>query len=610
MTRRLLLAIVLLALPAAASAQDEPAKLAAQARHILETNCYQCHGKDGSSEGGLSYVLDVKRMIDRKRVVPKNADKSRIWLRVSSEDADGMPPPQIKQRPNKAELAILKQWIDVGAPDFPEVAVVKEEKRPFLDEMYVYQVMFDHVLKSQETNSARFQRFFTLTHLHNNPKIRDEQLRLYRAGLAKLLNSLSWRKQIVYPQPIDKYGVILALDLRDLDWDLNYAWEKLISFTDGKNPYQGYPYALSHHRYPELPKLNAMAKQVYNYTQTPIPAVRVDWFLAAASLPPLYHELANIPRNAFDLEKLLRVNPALNFRRDTLARAGFIKSGVSNQNRLVERHPGAFGCYWKSYDFKENDGDSNLMRFPLGPLNLFPQGKHPYRDQAFVHAGGELIWALPNGLHAYMLTDDKGERIDAGPADVVRDPSEFAGKNTLILNGLSCMGCHKHGMIEFTDRIRASAGLQGDAKEKVKRLYPEEKVMKRLVDDDELDYLTSFDRVIAPYLRVGPDEKKDIKLFPEPVTALATPYLRNNVGVEEGSRELGFEDPRELVIAIKSNNKLRNQLGLGAWAGGGAIARQQWESAKDTFSSPFQEAALELQRGDPVRFRRPRYDLP
>ena len=59
---------IFLALPLAARAQED---LAAQARKILETNCYHCHGKDGSSKGRFGYVLDVQKMAADKKIVSK-----------------------------------------------------------------------------------------------------------------------------------------------------------------------------------------------------------------------------------------------------------------------------------------------------------------------------------------------------------------------------------------------------------------------------------------------------------------------------------------------------------------------------------------------------------
>ncbi|MBI1831918.1 MAG: hypothetical protein HYR84_10765 [Planctomycetes bacterium] len=408
--------LLIIALPTAAHAQND---LAAQARKVLETNCFRCHGKDGRFEASFGSILDVKKLIERKKINPKNAKRSRI-VAVMSDNI--MPPDGEKPRPSKADIEIIRKWIEAGAADLPEPKVVAEAKRDPISLLHTYQAMYKHLLLAERT-SRKHQRFFTLTHLHNNSKVTDAQMRLYRAGLAKLLNSLSWRKAIVYPKPVDASGTVLAFDLRDLDWDLNDNWAKVIGFDprpDPKKPlfvtpHQGYPYALTHDRYPDDADLNKLAEQVYQLAGTEVPAVRADWFLGAASVPPLYHELLHLPGYVDDLEKQLKVNVAHNFLRDKLARAGFVKSQVSTQNRLVERHDALFGAYWKSYDFKGNDGVANLLQFPLGPLNLFPKGKHPYQDQAFVHDGGEMIWALPNGLHAYMLTDGKGARIDFGP---------------------------------------------------------------------------------------------------------------------------------------------------------------------------------------------------
>src|SRR5438270_690504 len=133
-------------------------------------------------------------------------------------------------------------------------------------------------------------------------------------------------------------------------------------------------------------------------------------------------------------------------------------SGVSSQNRLVDRHPALYGAYWKSYDFKHNEGKGNLFRFPLGPAF----GDNPFPNQAFEHAGGEIIFNLPNGLQGYLLVDAKGRRIDVGPADVVADSLRTSG-TTEVANGLSCMACHDQGMRKFKDTVRAGLGVAGSA---------------------------------------------------------------------------------------------------------------------------------------------------
>ena len=39
---------------------DTPRETADKVRNILESNCYRCHGKDGSAECGFDDVLDSK----------------------------------------------------------------------------------------------------------------------------------------------------------------------------------------------------------------------------------------------------------------------------------------------------------------------------------------------------------------------------------------------------------------------------------------------------------------------------------------------------------------------------------------------------------------------
>jgi len=388
---------------------------------------------------------------------------------------------------------------------------------------------------------------------------------------------------------VDKDGALLAIDLRDLDWDINGLWQQVL---------KTYPYGLKHDRHPDQAGLRQLALAVYRQTGTDLPLLRADWFLANASQPPLYEALLRLPATAGDLEKLLKVDVRANFRRDKLARAGFARSNVSGQNRLIERHEAAYGAYWLSYDFKTEEGRGQLTRFPLGPLNLFPEGKHPFPDQAFEQAGGELIFHLPNGLQGYLLVDKAGKTIADAPADVVRDKDETAGRNTIIVNGLSCMACHNRGMKrDFAETVRDGAGVGGDALDKVRRLYPPPDRLKRLLDADEELFLRGLDRAIGPFVKVGEDANKPAGDFPEPIGLLVKSYLRQQLTLEDGARELGVA-PAVLQGAIQGNDDLK-ELGLKPWAANGTVSRRTWESIKE-LDSPFQRAASILKRGDPL----------
>jgi serine/threonine-protein kinase len=281
-----------------------------------------------------------------------------------------------------------------------------------------------------------------------------------------------------------------------------------------------------------------------------------------------------------------------------LRRAGFAESNVSSQNRLVDRHEIGSGAYWKSYDFKSNIDRGNLFLNPLGPQ--FPG--NPFADQAFEQAGGEIIWSLPNGLQAYLLVDARGNRISRAPVEIVSDEQKGSG-SPVIVNGLSCMTCHKQGMIRFSDTVRDSLTVAGAARRKVQDLFPTKKDMDALLTEDEDRFLTALDRATGPFLRVGPDKDKKIGDFPEPIAAVVRSYTRT-LDVNEAAAELGLE-PGTLPGLLKGNARLRSDLGMGPLlARGGSIQREAWASLKNGLSL-FQKAALELELGTPLTVNAP-----
>ena len=63
---------------------------AKKAQEILKANCYRCHGRDGANEGGINYILDRQRLIERRKVIAGDSAKSKLFRRISSTD-DPMP---------------------------------------------------------------------------------------------------------------------------------------------------------------------------------------------------------------------------------------------------------------------------------------------------------------------------------------------------------------------------------------------------------------------------------------------------------------------------------------------------------------------------------------
>ncbi len=573
MTRIPWLAAAVVALVAPAAGAQPAAAVAAKARQVLKTHCHRCHHGDGSSS---TYEFDVTNHDSLTKVtagvpwvVGHSLQKSELWDAVQKR----MPQRGSPERETfgDAEREVLKAWIEAGAPPFPPAA-----DRPFVSLKDVLTAIRDHLAKAP-AESRPYLRYFSLANAHNNPAtFTDEDLRHLRAALSKVLNSLSWKARIVVPEAVDRHATVLAVDVRGLDWDRGDLWQKV---TDA------YPYGLRYGNHPD-PELKELDARIMGETRCDLPWVRADWFVASASRPPLYHNLLQLPQNARELEAKLDVNVLDNFRRDTLARAGFMRSGVSGQNRLVERHDAAHGAYWASYDFGPGAGRGNLVRFPLGPA--FPE--NPFAGQAFHHDGGEVIFNLPNGLQGYMLVNAKGGRIDAGPIDIVGDDKRVSG-TPAIVNGISCMACHQHGTIPFKDTIRDTAAVLGAAADKVRRLYPEQKAMDALVEADRKRFLAALEKTVGPFLRVGAEKDAPLLRFREPVSEVAIGYRRGYLDARTVAAELFVQNPDDLAKLVGAP-RLR-ELGLdGLTRPGGLIGRYQWE-ATDGFSL-MQETAAAL----------------
>jgi serine/threonine-protein kinase len=188
-----------------------------------------------------------------------------------------------------------------------------------------------------------------------------------------------------------------------------------------------------------------------------------------------------------------------------------------------------------------------------------------------------------------------------GPTEIVSDSKKIAG-TPAIVNGLSCMACHQYGMIgNLRDTVRDGASVAGEAREIVRQLYVQPEVMDRLVKKDEERFVRALEEAMGPFLKTGADKDKDIRDFPEPISALARWYLVQELGAEEAARELGLPDVKKLQVAIQANGRLE-ELGLGPLAQDASIKRETWETLK-SFVSPFQEAARELKTGTPKRYQ-------
>lgn len=506
------------------------ANLAQRAQAILKSYCHRCHGQDGAAKGGFEYVLDRTRLLAGGKVIPGRSGESDVYQQMR----DGtMPPPGQKPRPSAEEVELVRQWIDAGAPAAEAMPV-----RAFISTTDVRQLIAAD-LATVEPRQQRFIRYLLLTHLHNAGRSESE-LQACRQGVAKLLNSLSWHPRITVPPTIDPTRTILRVDLRDYKWNAR-SWDRLVA---------AYPYRSE------------------GEDRDNLIALRADWFVATASRPPLYHDLLGLPTTDRELERQLRVEALLNIQEETVVRAGFNGSGVSQNNRLLERHDAAYGAYWRSYDFNASTGRQNLFEHPLGPTP---------GQNSFVAAGGEIIFHLPNGLQGYLLVDAAGRRVDRAPIEIVSDPQR---PDRTVEVGLSCMSCHAGGLIPKADQIgtHAARNPQGFTAEEIatiRALYPPAARMRTLLDDDNRRYLQALQKVGVAGATV------------EPITSTALRY-EAALDLAALAAELGLpvsDFAQRLEVSVTLVRLLGSSL-----TRGGTIQRQ-------TLQAAFPEVARTLRLG-------------
>jgi mono/diheme cytochrome c family protein len=494
---------------------------AQRARDILKQRCFQCHGENGVARKNV-FVLDRERLLSSKAVIP--GDTSSQLLKMVESGAMPMGGPELPDE----EKAALRNWIASGAVDWDK-GEEAADKRVFLTEAAILTLIRDDLLRAQE-RSLPFLRYFSLAHLYN-ASVPDDEMETYRVALAKLVNSLSWHREITPPAAIDTARTIFRLDLRDYNWTAA-TWNLVIA---------AYPYGIRTEQSQIIAQLSGAA----------LPYIRADWFAATASVPPLYHDILGLPKTAQELERQLGIDAARDLEEEkNVARAGLRTSGVSQNNRVLERHVSPHGAYWKSFDFRSSLDDQNIFK---DPIRLNP-------------AGGEIIFNLPNGLQAYLLIDALSRRINEAPIAIVADRNN--ADDPVIRNGRSCMSCHYEGAQGFKDEVRPvvrSLAFASFDREKALAIYPAQETLDHLIERDR----DRFQKAAAATGGLARNAQA------EPINALSRRFLAE-MPVGQAAAEAGL-NTREFQARVAQSARLM-ALGYGQLlVAGGGIKRDAWD---------------------------------
>ncbi|HYX38528.1 MAG TPA: hypothetical protein VE954_35955 [Oligoflexus sp.] len=242
--------------------------------------------------------------------------------------------------------------------------------------------------------------------------------------------------------------------------------------------------------------------------------IRADWFIATATLPVPYERLLQLGANQVALDQQLGVNVLTNINANRVIRSGFRNSGMSPQNRIIERHAQINGlAYWTSYDFSSSAATANIFNNPLGPITL-------NGTKEFFHEGAGIMFQLANGMFGYRVADNNGVTLDKAASNTVNQSAAPAEFLAAVVNGVSCMSCHNAGLIHKKDEIRPFAQANtGDFTqvefEKILNIFPEERIFKDQLDKDNAFYFNAL-------TQLGIDPKK-----PDPVNQSFRFYNRS-----------------------------------------------------------------------------------
>ena len=493
-------------------------EIEAAADAVLDKSCRSCHGP-GQRNDRTFPMHDIGDLaMDPTAVIPGDADKSPLY---SSIALNRMP---LGTKLTPAELDAIRAWIvalgevpkavPVLAADPVVEASVEAAPVPAAPPLAAEITLPRFVggdftqlslaavsdLQSIDERDRVYMRFFTFadTPLPQVDCMMQGKMlnpmQYLHAGLNKFVNSVSRGPRLVPVSPVaGTDGALVRIDIRDYGWS-DQDWQALTTgiYTDGAaeagfseaawaDLAKIYPYAID-------PASNSLLAVIADATATPVPILGASWFTHHGSEAPYYDMLLRLPADIKDLEARMGVDVNAEIYDRDVVRAGFTEgsSGVSDHNRMIERHDlGRGGYYWKSYDFANSDGVQSLLLHPDGPLEAYPL---PSGTEPFEHDGGEMIFSLDNGLQGYYLSTSKGIRLQVGPASIVSYRNKPVGKGVEIVNARSCFDCHENGVIRKTDELRpfieSTNSLSRDQREILLEMYAAPDLLETVFRED------------------------------------------------------------------------------------------------------------------------------
>jgi serine/threonine-protein kinase len=503
----------------------------------------------------------MSQLIAGGKVVPGKKADSQIYVRM----LDGTMPPA-DQRPERAptpsQVDLVGQFIDELTVADP----IGCKPVAFLEvDAQIASMQAD--MADREESEKPFTRYLTVNYSSNAGdcgRVLDRQ----RHALFKGINSVSTATKVTTPVAIDADETIYRIDIRDYEWDRpidlddNDASNPAnVEFTDGWEAIIANPDTAAYAVEYQGDAADGLAADA----GTRVPFMPVNAFIQATEFGDLYYTLIGGRANLFDFEReVLGIDTIADTADNNLMRAGFANSGVSEQERVLNRFDNGVAAgqsYWISFDFDGGNGGDGANGFERDVANdsIFAN------PLGFAFGGGEAIFSLPNGMQGYYAADGAGNRLATAPIGVVIDPAQ---NNGLVTNGASCHSCHNAGLISFTDTVRRyvednKVRFSNEVYEDVMEQYPDAATFERRMNQDSAVHVTATQRAGVP------------EGVPDPVSRVYLDFQRVPVDLRIAAGELGVE-PDELLQSIDLLDPRLGNLAVE----GGAVKRQIMD---DTF---------------------------
>jgi hypothetical protein len=455
---------------------------------LLQTNCGKCHGAAAEAQdncrAGMCYIEDVNELIAQGKIVPGDPQASPLYQRITATNGTVMPPPGETQRPTPAQIEQIEQYILRKAPEAPANCTDQ-----FITWDQVYEAIEADILQ-QDADDRVFIRYVTLTDRYN-AGVCAQNLEQDVYAMNKFFNSISSETSVQPAEEIrDAVGSksIFRIDLRDYGLDDSQGpfevngeqfvdgWEAIIGNNNFAIEFQG-----------------DQAENVQLLSNTLVPVMFSDAIIDEASFGNLYYGLLLLDDTRDEVQAALGLDLAGDLDQDITVRAGTTTSEISQQERLIQRNEQPVGglYYYESFDLDPDVAGNSILDDPLN----FDQNAN----------GSEAVFSLPNGLQAYIIFDENGNRLEESP--ILFD--NITQNDNVMRAGVSCSNCHAQGLVPFDDQVRpfvlenqidaaAAAAAVGLEFEDILDLYPENDEFQDILDQDSSLYRGALSRAGVP----------------------------------------------------------------------------------------------------------------